>query len=209
MVDECSGKNTSIIPHRGREANKMANNKRPRKKYRPKPVRFNCWKLSDIEHLQAVFQDFELITELKFPTGEATMDDMTCVRDVLNLCTMGLVTRDWLDKDEVKECTPVVNAAGDAIKQCACRACERSPDAPRFVFTGDELKAVRAGVAIAGPYIRESFECSPTRIVMEFFAMRHLTRGKDGSYAYTDEQLKRAVLKQNDNIDWSHRYERT
>ncbi len=187
----------------------MANNKRPRKKYRPKPVRFNCWKLSDIEHLQAVFQDFELITELKFPTGEATMDDMTCVRDVLNLCTMGLVTRDWLDKNEVKECTPVVNAAGDAIKACADRACDRNPDAPRFVFTGDELKAVRAGVAIAGPYIRESFECSPTRIVMEFFAMRHLTRGKDGSYAYTDEQLKRAVLKQNDNIDWSHRYERT
>ena len=84
-----------------------------------------------------------------------------------------------------------------------------NPDNPRFVFKGDELKAVRAGVAIAGPYIRESFECSPTRIVMEFFAMRHLTRGKDGSYAYTDEQLKRAVLKQNDNIDWSHRYERT
>lgn len=89
----------------------MANNKRPRKKYRPKPVRFNCWKLSDIEHLQAVFQDFELITELKFPTGEANMDDMCCVRDVLNLCTLGMVTRDWLDRDEVKDCTPIVNAA--------------------------------------------------------------------------------------------------
>ena len=174
----------------------MANNKRPRKKYRPKPVRFNCWKLSDIEHLQAVFQDFELITELKFPTGEANMDDMCCVRD-------------WLDRDEVKDCTPIVNAAGDAIKACADRACDMNPDNPRFVFKGDELKAVRAGVAIAGPYIRESLETVPSRIVMEFYAMRHLTRGKDGRYAYTDEQLKRAVLKQNDNIDWSHRYERT
>ena len=37
--------------------------------------------------------------------------------------------------------------------------------------------------------------------------MRYLTRGKDGRYAYTDEQLKRAVQQQNDNIDWSHRYE--
>lgn len=184
----------------------MAKNSKPRKKYRPKPVRFNCWKRSDIEHLQAVFQEFELITEFKFPTGEANMDDMCCVRDVLNLCTLGMVTRDWLDRDEVKDCTPIVNAAGDAIKRCADRACDMNPDNPRFVFKGDELKAVRAGVAIAGPFIRDSLDESPTRLILEFYAMRHLTRGKDGRYAYTDEQLKRAVQQQNDNIDWSHRH---
>lgn len=41
---------------------------------------------------------------------------------------------------------------------------------------------------------------------MEFYAMRHLTRGKDERYAYTDEQLKRAIEQENDNNDWSNRH---
>lgn len=63
----------------------MAKNSKPRKKYRPKPVRFNCWKRSDIEHLQAVFQEFELITEFKFPTGEANMETTCAVSETCSI----------------------------------------------------------------------------------------------------------------------------
>lgn len=88
----------------------MAKNKRPRKHYRPKPCYVPLWTEKDKSNIKALFEHAELVTMLKLPTGEVTMDDLCCIRDTLNLCLMGCMTRDWLDKDEVKAAEPVVRA---------------------------------------------------------------------------------------------------
>lgn len=84
----------------------MAKNKRPRKHYRPKPCYVPLWTEKDKSNIKALFEHAELVTMLKLPTGEVTMDDLCCIRDTLNLCLMGCMTRDWLDKDEVKAAEP-------------------------------------------------------------------------------------------------------
>lgn len=66
------------------------------------------------------------------------------------------------------------------------------------------IKAIQAGVAVAGPYINDSIDAIPGETVREFFAMKHLTRGKDARYAYSPEQLRRAIDR-NTTIEWSQK----
>lgn len=182
----------------------MAKNKSPRKHYRPKPCYVPLWTEKDKSNIKALFEHAELVTMLKLPTGEARMDDLCCIRDTLNLCLMGCMTRDWLDKDEVKAAEPVIRRAGMALMTSVDKCIDRNPLQPRYVFTGDAIKAIQAGVAVAGPYINDSIDAIPGETVREFFAMKHLTRGKDARYAYSPEQLRRAIDR-NTTIEWSQK----
>lgn len=173
----------------------MAKNKKPRKQYKPKPQRMFCADQVDIDDIKSLTRYVGLVTELSLPLGKASADDLSCIKSLLNHALIGFVGRDYLDEKEREDAVVVVNKGGDACVAAVKRACERrdqTGEELRFIFTGDELNAVRDAVAVADQFISDSLDVEPHRTLREFFVMKLLLKRKT-TEDITAERVKRVL----------------
>lgn len=173
----------------------MASNKKPRKQYRPKPQRVLCADPSDIEDIKALIRKVGLVTELALPLGTATVDDVACIKSLLNHALVGLVGREYLDESEREAASAIIDKGGDACVAAVKKACDRREKAGgdlHFIFTGDELNAVRDAVATADHFISDSLDVEPHRTLKEFYVMKLLLKRKQGG-GVTAERVKRVL----------------
>ena len=185
----------------------MPNNKKPRKRYRPKPVRAPWVSKKSLDYVMSVVERYELVAEIALPRGTADYDDMNCLKSLLNHAMLGAISRGWLDKEERREGLSAISKAGKALTSVVDRAFARNKEKPAFVCTADELNAVRNGVAVAGPFIRDSMEETPIRCMQEFYAMKALLKRTPPGMRMTPEIIERMIdeMKTTPSWEWEGR----
>lgn len=156
----------------------MAKNKKPRKKYHPKPVRTQCVIKEDLDSLRSLVSQISLSAEFALPAGTATVEQVDCIKALLNHAMTGIMSREYLSPFERAEALRVLDKGGDALVAMVKKACDRRDKAKatdlRFVCTADELNAIRDAVAIADQFLTDSYGVEPNRTMREFFAMKVL-----------------------------------
>lgn len=75
----------------------MAKNKKPRKAYYPKAVRTLCVARGDISGLQDMINRTALAAEISLPRGVATVEQLSCMKTLINHALTGIVSRNYLD----------------------------------------------------------------------------------------------------------------
>ncbi len=185
----------------------MAKNKKPRKKYHPKPVRTQCYTKEDVESLQAMIRKVSLATEISLPAGSASREDVQCIASLLNHATMGLLSRDWLDVEERAAAAQIVDHGGDMLVGMVRKACNRADkeqgEEPKFICTAEELNAIRDAVEVADRFVTDSLDETPGRTLREFFAMKTLMCRKNMTPDGTD--INKAVGELADVPTWKWR----
>ena len=171
----------------------MAKNKKPRKKYTPKQV-FSPFKIRsiDLEKLQDDFRKFELVCELKLPTGNATVEEMRCIRDFFNITKIILLfpeERYWLDAEAIGQITDLIETASVAVREVTIRGTKTG----HCVCKADELNAIRDFAEIAGDVVQKSIELCPRRFIKEYLAMKDLTRDTIGRIRLSEKVVKAAI----------------
>ena len=171
----------------------MAKNKKPRKKYTPKQV-FSPYRLRqiDLDFIKDAFQKFELICELKLPSGNATVEEMRCLRDWFNVVKIILLfpeERHWLDAEAIGKITDLIETASVAVREVTIRGTKTG----HCVCKADELNAIRDFAEIAGEVCQKSVELCPRRFIKEYLAMRDLTRDAIGRIRLNEKVVKAAI----------------
>ena len=139
----------------------MSTNKKPRKPYKPRPVRLtgSFYSQADITEIKSIINDMGLVVEITLPRGEATQDHMVQIEDLLNWGGMMLFDRSW--KGQEKEAAEFTNRQIKALYALAAIVDrKKSGKASRYIGTAEEL------------------DTSPERTVKEFLAARQLAREK-------------------------------
>lgn len=169
----------------------MAKNKKPRKKYRPKPCRVALFTKDDIEGMKGLLDTCELAIRSSFPAGTAKFDTLENARRVLNHALCGFGNRTNLDADEVARATELMYDAGDALKSAVQR--HNDGKCEGFIFTADEIKTISNGYMVAAEFIRDSLDTCPGQTLKEWYAGRRLeARGK---YPITNEMIQAEVAR--------------
>ena len=185
----------------------MAKNKKPRKKYVPKPVRSLCVIKEDIDLLQSMARDISLTAELSLPAGTATVSQVDCIKAMLNHAMTGIMSREYLSPTERASALAVLDKGGDALVAMVKKACDRRDKAGveeiRFICTGDELNTIRDAVAVADQFLTDSYEVEPSRTMREFFAMKTLL--SRGVVNPTIEQVNKVIGELNKLESWEWR----
>lgn len=159
----------------------MAKNKKPRKKYHPKPRRMPCFDEEQRASVRAMVDRFELVAEIALPRGTADFEDMSCMRSLLLHALIGAVSRGWIKDEDKMDGITTIEKARDALFSVVARAFKRAgTEKPHFVCTADELNALRDGVDVAGSFIRDSVDTTPMRCLQEFYASKYLLRRAQG-----------------------------
>ncbi len=171
----------------------MAKNKKPRKKYQPKQV-FSPFRLReiDLEKLKEDFQKFEMLCELKLPTGNMTVDEMRILRDWFNITKIILLfpeERYWLDVEAIAYYSELMEAASVAVREVTIRGTKTG----HCVCKADELNAIRDFACIAGEVCQMSIELCPRRFIKEYLAMKDLTRDAIGRIRLSEKIVKAAI----------------
>ncbi len=171
----------------------MAKNKKPRKKYCPKQV-FSPYRLRqcDLDKLKDDFRKFEMLVELTLPKGNATVEDMRCLRDWFNVVKIILLfpeERYWLDPIAIGQITDLIEKASVAVRDVTIRGEEKG----RCICTGEELNAIRDFAEIAGDVVQTSIELCPRRFIKEYLASKDLVRDKIGRVRLSEKIVKAAI----------------
>ncbi len=173
----------------------MPASKKPRKKRSTKtyfsPFRF---RQADLDKLHDDFRKFELVSEMKLPTGNCDLDDLLCLRDFFNVSKIILLIpeeRCWLDREAIASIVDLCMDASVAVAEVTKRGIESGS----FVCKGEELTAIRDFAVIAGEVVHRSIDECPRRLIREYLAMKDLTRNKIGRQTLTVETVKRAIAK--------------
>lgn len=151
----------------------MAKNKKPRHKMKTRTL-ISPFKITTevTERMSEFFTHFCLIAEMKLPRGECDAVDIAYIAGVFNLCTMGLASREWLDKDEHEELMPTYNKALFALHEVA----ERGHATGRYVCTGEELTLIRDMLIPAEQFLQDSIKTCPRRLLHEWHALQSFTK---------------------------------
>lgn len=170
------------------------------KKYVPKQV-FSPYRLRqiDIDFIKDAFQKFEMICELKLPTGNATVEEMRCLRDFFNVTKIILLfpeERHWLDVEAIAYYTELMEMAAVAVREVTIRGTKTG----RCVCKADELNAIRDFACIAGEVCQMSIELCPRRFIKEYLAMKDLTRDTIGRIRLSEKVVKAAIDKYTNDV---------
>ena len=165
----------------GREKSRfnMSTNKKPRKPYKPRPVRLtgSFYSQADITEIKSIINDMGLVVEVTLPRGEATQDHMVQIEDLLNWGGMMLFDRSW--KGQEKEAAEFTNRQIKALYALAAIVDrKKSGKASRYIGTAEELDTIREVCSEIVLLLKEGMDTSPERTVKEFLAARQLAREK-------------------------------
>ena len=150
----------------------MSTNKKPRKPYKPRPVRLTgCfYSQTDITEIKSIINDMGLVVEVTLPRGEAT-------QDLLNWGGMMLFDRSW--KGQEKEAAEFTNRQIKALYALAAIVDrKKSGKASGYIGTAEELDTIREVCSEIVDLLKEGMGTSPERTVKEFLAARQLAREK-------------------------------
>ena len=186
----------------------MPKSKHRLKKNGKRPVKKNKECLSaifvppeDIEKLKSVFTDVELLTETKLHKGICTFDDVAQMRDVLNFCAWGTVylaeicdtiSEEWLEVN-----MPIFLKAQEAFHTFYGRGnAKGGVDDPtvRYVATGDELIAIKDGIAIGGDFCQQMLDEIPLQFLKLWFRMKSFLSDKGaGKLEFDGDKLAQQI----------------
>lgn len=157
----------------------MSTNKKPRKPYKPRPVRLtgSFYSQADITEIKSIINDMGLVVEVTLPRGEANQDHMVQIEDLLNWGGMMLFDRSW--KGQEKEAAEFTNRQIKALYALAAIVDrKKSGKASRYIGTAEELDTIREVCSEIVVLLKEGMDTSPERTVKEFLAARQLAREK-------------------------------
>ena len=154
----------------------MAKNKKPRHKMKTRTF-ISPFKLTTevTDRLSEFFTHFCLIAEMKLPRGECDAIDIAYISEVFNLCTMGMASREWINKDDHADIMPTYNKALHAIHAVS----ERGHATGRYVCKAEELNLIRDMLIPAEKFLQDSIKTCPRRLLHEWHAMQDLKREAD------------------------------
>ena len=157
----------------------MAKNKKPRKAY--KEGRWNQLALmipqEIVSTIKGMFRNCELITHMKMGNGTMMEDDIQCLRDFINFATILIYAGKAIDRDAfLEQFGDEWVRLQDAFHDYYGRFIRKGTNTP----TGDELRAIRSGVAIAGQIVQDELDREMFWCIKCFLYMKDATRQKAG-----------------------------
>lgn len=148
----------------------MPTNKKTRKKYRPK-ARINPYlvRRENIEEIRSQFDKLLLVVEIKLPRGLMDDVDFYLLRDFVNWGIIAASTRTWYTEETRAETSEALHDAAVKLSEMQIRGRKREG---RYVATAEELASIRLAFDFLGPFMNESLDQCPVRVVKEFGVMR-------------------------------------
>ena len=180
------------------------------KKNGKRPTRKNKWMLDSIflpeekiKKVRELFTNVEMISETKLHRGVCNFDDVAMMRDVLNMCAWSSIywakvsetfklSDEWIDEN-----MPIFLKAQDAFHTFYSRGNSRggieNPEI-HYVATGDELTAIRDGIAVAGDLCQQMLNDSPIQFLRLFDAMKRFLRHEGaGKLEFDGDKLAQSI----------------
>ena len=169
----------------------MATNKKPRKQYHK---RWRTQKLicdpQEIALIKETFSDVELAVEMKLPRGLMSMQDVQELRDMINLSTVLMFHGYGIEPSYCQETYGVAwRRMQDAFHSYYTRACDKNI----FTATGDELNAIRDGIAIAGTIMQKTLDADPFRVAVCYGVVKEKADGGPGRIKVSMELIERRI----------------
>lgn len=177
----------------------MPKTKKPRKVYDPKrwpkaPRRISA---KDVSEIKAAYRNVELAVELRLHTGAFTKDDLLNLGSMILLGTFVMYRGYGLEHEY---CILTYGEEWVAMQEAFKTYKDRALRTGSYACTGDELKALRDGVEIAGTIIQKALDADPIRVAELWIA----TEMSDDMPAKASEGLKWLDRK----LQEIHRYRR-
>lgn len=170
----------------------MAKNKKPRKAY--KEGRWNQLALmipqEIVSTIKGMFRDCELIAHMKMGNGTMTEDDIQCLRDFINFATILIYAGKAIDRDAfLEQFGDEWVRLQDAFHDYYGRFIRKGTNTP----TGDELRAIRSGVSIAGQIIQAELESEMFWCIKSFLFMKDKTRQPAGRIKVDADGIEKKI----------------
>ena len=148
----------------------MPTSKKPRKK-RIFRARINPLfvKREQIEEIRSQFDKLSLFVEIKLPKGLLEDVDFYLLRDFVNWGIIAASTRTWYTEETRAETSAALHDAAVKLSEMQIRGRKREG---RYVATAEELASIRQAFDFLGPFMDESLDQCPVRVVKEFGVMR-------------------------------------
>lgn len=142
----------------------MPKTKKPRKVYDPNrwpkaPRRISA---KDVSEIKAAYRNVELAVELRLHTGAFTKDDLLNLGSMILLGTFVMYRGYGLEHEF---CVLTYGEEWVAMQVAFKTFKERALRTGSFAVTGDELKAIRNGIEIAGTFIRIALDEDPRQVM--------------------------------------------
>ena len=141
----------------------MPKTKKPRKVYDP-----NRWpkaprqiSAKDVSEIKAAYRNVELAVELRLHTGAFTKEDLLNLGSMILLGTFVMYRGYGLEHEY---CILTYGEEWVAMQTAFKSYKERALRTGSYAVTGDELKALRDGVEIAGTIIQKALDADPIRV---------------------------------------------
>lgn len=170
----------------------MAKNKKPRKHY--KEGRWNQLALmipqEIVSTIKGMFRDCELIAHMKMGNGTMTEDDIQCLRDFINFATILIYAGKAIDRYAfLEQFGDEWVRLQDAFHDYYGRFIRKGTNTP----TGDELRAIRSGVSIAGQIIQAELESEMFWCIRCFLFMKDKTRQPAGRIKVDADGIEKKI----------------
>lgn len=169
----------------------MAKNKKPRKQYHK---RWRTQKLicdqKEVDAIKETFSDVELAVEMKLPRGAMTMDDVQCLRTMINLTTILLFHAYGIDREY---CQETYRATWCRMQDAFHSYYTRVIDKEIFTPTGDELNAIRDCIEVAGTILRCALDADPMRVAVCYGVVKEKADGGPGRIQVSMELIERRI----------------
>ena len=167
----------------------MPKSKKPRKRYRKEdhaqPAVITQEKIDKVHSLTT---NYELITEMSLPQGCAKLDDIRCMRDLINLAITDLL----LQNEYTVEQSEILNAGGDALQSVTDNSMVHY-GGKRFVCRAEELNAIRDAVELAASRVHKAFEKRPLLTIQRFRTMKEIIKGGHGSVTVSRKRVEKTL----------------
>lgn len=170
----------------------MAKSKKPRKKYRgPRWNSLALMRPKELEdNIKDTFKRCEIIAHMKMGNGTMTEDDIQCLRDFINFATTLIGAGKAIDREKFYRLYDEEwRALQDAFHDYYGRFIRKGTNTP----TGDELRAIRSGVAIAGQIVQDELDREMFWCIKCFLYMKDATRQKAGRITVDFEGIEKKI----------------
>jgi hypothetical protein len=141
----------------------MPKTKKPRKAFDPHRWRKSPRIMSakDVDDIKAAYRNVELAVELRLHTGGFTKDDLLNLGSMILLGTFVMYRGYGLEHEY---CILTYGQEWVAMQEAYKTYKDRALRTGSYACTGDELKAIRDGVEIAGTMIQVALNADPIRV---------------------------------------------